>query len=300
MNKIEKPTRRLLWPVLATLVGVGASIFAETFAQALSLASARPLQMLAGSFAYFSAAWLGGRLVGTALERSRSRKRPVPKLLLELVTAALFLVAGVATFLLIVGQSWSSAIAGSGLLIAILGFALRSSLADVFSGIALGIEAPYRIGDWISIDDVTRGRVMEIGWRTTRISTRDCTYVILPNSQIARQKLTNYSAPRQHYRAHVQVLLNHEISVADAKMLLTQAAADSNIIAETPRPDVRVAAYESDGIRYHVRFWVGSFADDIDCRDAVFTQIDKALRARNLPLPLTRLRLVRNGQNGVA
>ncbi|NKC23100.1 mechanosensitive ion channel family protein [Ochrobactrum oryzae] len=201
---------------------------------------------------------------------------------------------------MIVGQSWSSAIAGSGLLIAILGFALRSSLADVFSGIALGIEAPYRIGDWISIDDVTRGRVMEIGWRTTRLSTRDSTYVILPNSQIARQKLTNYSAPRQHYRAHVQVLLNHEISVADAKKLLAQAAADSNIIAETPRPDVRVAAYESDGIRYHVRFWVGSFADDIDCRDAVFTQIDKALRARNLPLPLTRLRLVRNGQNSSA
>ncbi|WP_115179341.1 mechanosensitive ion channel domain-containing protein [Brucella anthropi] len=51
---------------------------------------------------------------------------------------------------------------------------------------------------------------MEIGWRTTSLSTRDSTYVILPNSQIARQKLTNYSAPRQHYRAHVQVLLNHE------------------------------------------------------------------------------------------
>ncbi|MBR7654714.1 mechanosensitive ion channel family protein [Brucella oryzae] len=300
MTKIEKPARRLVWPALATILGVCASVFAETFADALSLTSARPLQMLAGSFAYFSAAWLGGRLVGTALERSRSRKRPVPKLLLELVTAALFLVAGVATFLLIVGQSWSSAIAGSGLLIAILGFALRSSLADVFSGIALGIEAPYRIGDWISIDDVTRGRVMEIGWRTTRLSTRDSTYVILPNSQIARQKLTNYSAPRQHYRAHVQVLLNHEISVADAKVLLSQAAADSNIIAESPRPDVRVAAYESDGIRYHVRFWVGSFADDIDCRDAVFTQIDKALRARNLPLPLTRLRLVRNGQSSSA
>src|SRR5690606_31158932 len=110
---------------------------------------------------------------------------------------ALFLAAAVATVILVFGDSLSGALASSGLFLAVLGFAIRNSLADVLSGIALGVEAPYRIGDWVEIDTTLRGRVVEIGWRTTRLLTPDDTYSILPNSQIARQRLTNYSAPRR-------------------------------------------------------------------------------------------------------
>src|SRR3546814_10955047 len=56
-------------------------------------------------------------------------------------------------------------------------------------------------GDWVEMENTVKGRIVEIGWRTTRLQTRDQTYMILPNSQIARQRLTNYSAPRRHYRA---------------------------------------------------------------------------------------------------
>ncbi|WP_417768069.1 mechanosensitive ion channel family protein [Stappia sp.] len=283
---------RVVWPGLSTAVFVAGHLLLRRIPDMFDLASpSQLLHVLIGGGAYFSAAWLGGRLVGLALERTSSRRRQVPKLLPELISVALFLGASIATVMLVVGQSLSGALAGSGLVIAVLGFALRNTLADVFSGIAVGIEAPYRIADWVAIDDQTNGRVIEIGWRTTRLSTRDNTYVILPNSQIARQKLVNYSAPNRTYRARVQVVLDHGISVADAKSLLTAAAAHSPIIVATPEPDVRVASYDADGIRYHVRFWVPSFADDVDCRDAVFSQIDSALRARGLPLPVGGLRV---------
>src|SRR3546814_14875723 len=130
------------------------------------------------------------------------------------------------------------------------------------SGIALGIEAPYRIGDWVEIDETIRGRIVEIGWRTTRLITRDDTYKILPNSQIARQRLTNYSAPRRHYRSHVQIVLDHEIPVALAKSFLAKAAAEPSVILKAPAPDVRVRSYDADGIRYMVRFWVPSRAEE--------------------------------------
>jgi len=93
----------------------------------------------------------------------------------ELVTAALFLAAMVATVAMLLGQSAGGALASSGLIIAILGFAIRNVLADVLSGIALGLEAPFRIGDWVEIDGAIRGRVIEIGWRTTRLQTRNDT-----------------------------------------------------------------------------------------------------------------------------
>lgn len=293
MSRVSDAVLRVMWPGLSTAAFVAAHLLHQPLFELLGLGlPARAIFVLTGGAAYFSAAWLGGRLAGLALERTGSRRRRVPKLLPELVSAALFLAAGIATVMLVVGQSLSGALAGSGLVIAVLGFALRNTLADVFSGIAVGVEAPYRIGDWVAIDDLTNGRVIEIGWRTTRLSTRDDTYVILPNSQIARQKLVNYSAPNRTYRTRVQVVLDHGIPVLDAKVLLAEAAARAGIIVAMPAPDVRVASYDVDGIRYHVRFWVPSFADDVDCRDAVFTQIDTALRERGLPLPVGGLRLL--------
>lgn len=281
------PFRRILWPMLSTLGSIAIYLFHQRALIALDLdVDARAIGLLSGAASYFSGAWLGGRLIALALERAGSKRRRVPKLLIELASAALFIAAGIATIMLVLGQSLSGALAGSGIILAIIGFAIRNVLADVLSGVAVGIEAPYRIGDWIAIDDTIRGRVIEIGWRTTRLLTRDDTYMILPNSQIARQKLTNYSAPRRKYRARVEVILNHTISVSEAKALLAEAAGKPSIIVETPRPDVRVASYNADGIRYLVRFWVPTFADDVDCRDAVLSEIDAALRQRDLPLPV--------------
>ncbi|WP_162129865.1 mechanosensitive ion channel family protein [Nitratireductor aquibiodomus] len=293
MSRFRERLMRVLLPALSTLAAVTSYMLHPQAIDWLALeVSQKPIRILTGGAAYFSAAWLGGRLVGLALERAGRRRRQVPKLLLELVSATLFIAATIATIMLVIGQSWSGAIAGSGLIIAVIGFALRGTLADVFAGIAVGIEAPYRIGDWVSINDQTRGRVIEIGWRTTRLFTRDDTYVILPNSQIAQQKLTNYSAPNRKYRAQVEVVLSHDLSVTDARALLTEAAARSPVIVSVPKPDVRVASYDLDGIRYHVRFWVPSFADDVDCRDAIFAQIDAALREGGFSLPATGLRLL--------
>lgn len=284
--------RRTIWPAIAVIASIAVYLIHPRLLEMLHLnADARTIYLLSGAASYFSAAWLGGRLIGIALERVGSNRRRVPKLLQELISAALFVAATIATTILVFGQSISGALAGSGLILAILGFAIRNVLADVLSGIALGLEAPYRIGDWVEIENMIRGRVVEIGWRTTRLLTRDNTYSILPNSQIARQRLTNYSAPRRHYRTHVQIVLDHDIAVALAKTMLAEAAAKPSIILTKPAPDVRVSSYDLDGIRYAVRFWVPSFAEDIDCRDAVLSSIDEAIRERGLPPPHARFRL---------
>ncbi|MDN2565786.1 mechanosensitive ion channel family protein [Aquibium sp. A9E412] len=283
--------RRSLWPIVAVATSIAVYLLHPQVLALLQVqADARPVRLLSGSASYFAAAWLGGRLIGIALERAGPERRRVPRLLPELISAALFIAASIATIILVLGQSMSGALAGSGLVLAILGFAIRNALADVLSGIALGLEAPYRIGDWIEIDGTIRGRVVEIGWRTTRLLTRDSTYTILPNGQIARQRLTNFSAPRQHYRTHVSIALDHDVPVGHARRVLAEAAARTSVILATPAPDVRVTSYDADGIRYAVRFWVPGFADDIDCRDAVLAAIDAAVRDRCLPPPHARMR----------
>lgn len=289
----------LLWPTITVILCVAIYIFHDLlFLRFAPDADANAIRQLSIAGIYFSGAWLVARIIGSTLKRTSPDRRKSPKLLRELISAALFLAATIATVAMLLGQSAGGALASSGLIIAILGFAIRNVLADVLSGIALGLEAPFRIGDWVEIDGTIRGRVIEIGWRTTRLLTRNDTYMILPNSQISRQRMTNYSAPKKHYRASAEIVLSHGISIETGKILLAEAAKSTPIIMQSREPDVRTLSYDTEGVRYTIRYWVPSFVDDIDCRDAVLTAVDAAIRRHGLTPPLTRIELSRSANSG--
>ena len=295
VNAMSRRTslRSLVWPMAATVLGVVAHVFLGALLALVGLELQDPtLDRITGAFAYFAGAWLGSRLIGIALERVGPTPRRVPKLLKELITAVLFFAATIATLVLIFGQSLSGALAGSGIIIAVIGFALRNVIADLFSGIALGLEAPYRIGDAVAIDSFVRGRVVEIGWRTTRILTPDSKYAIIPNSQIAKLRLTNYSAPQSHYRVQAQITIGHDVPIETTKNSLLSALKATASILVDPAPDVRVMSFSADGIVYAARFWIRSFAEEIDTTDAVLTAIDDALRRDDIPRSSQLVRIV--------
>ncbi|MCB1468480.1 MAG: mechanosensitive ion channel family protein [Rhizobiaceae bacterium] len=149
--------KRLSGPVLV-LIALGlVKLQQRPITEAIGVEFATgPASYAFASAGYFALAWFGGRLFSVALESTSKRQRRVPKLLQEIIAAAFFLVALVATGALFLGRSGAGALASSGLVIAILGFAIRNVLADVLSGIALGLEVPFRIGDWVEFDSSLR------------------------------------------------------------------------------------------------------------------------------------------------
>lgn len=243
-----------------------------------------PVRNSAVTLALFIAAHLIHRLASARLTRRRKGRRPVPKVALDLLRVALFVAATLAGLSLFFRSDLSGILTGSGLVLAMLGFAIRNVVADIFSGLALGIEAPFRIGDWVRIEGLAQGRVQEIGWRTTRLVTRDSTYVILPNSQISRQRITNYSAPRQEYRDHAELTLPVRLSVTEARSLIREALAGAEAIVQGKGPEVQVAQYGPEGIRYQVKYWVPQHDREAACRNEVFSRIDAVLRERSIDL----------------
>src|SRR3954467_10266647 len=95
--------------------------------------------------------------------------RKPSRLLTDLVAAVIW----VAAAFLVIGNVLKVPLPGilttSGVAVAVLGFALRDMLASLFAGIALNVEQPYRIGDWLEVTPDKVGRVVEIGWLTTRL-----------------------------------------------------------------------------------------------------------------------------------
>ncbi|MEP0337306.1 MAG: mechanosensitive ion channel domain-containing protein [Alphaproteobacteria bacterium] len=286
----KRHIQRLVWPTTLVTVNFGLIFFRSDLRG--HLGNDETLWLCINALAYFAVAWFVSRVLSIALDKTAERRQPYPRLLREIITALLFLVALAATAALFTGQGAVGALAGSGLVLAMFGFAIRNVVADTLSGIALGIEGPFRIGDWIDIDGMARGKVIEIGWRTTRILTRDATYMILPNSQIARQRITNYSAPKPHYRAQITITLDHNMPIKRARELMLDALKGATLIQQDPLPDVRVQAYEESGITYALRYWLSRFDRDIDCRDEVYSLVDEALRQAGTTASYRRIELV--------
>jgi small-conductance mechanosensitive channel len=224
------------------------------------------------------------------LSQRRKGRRPVPKVLLDLLRVFLFALATLIGLSLFFRQDLSGILTGSGLVLAVLGFAIRNVVADTLSGIALGIEAPFRMGDWVRVETLAQGRVQEIGWRTTRLVTRDSTYVILPNSQISRQRITNFSAPRKVYRDHAELTLPIDLPVAEAKELIRQALAGAETVVEGKPPEVQVVQYGPQGITYRVKYWVPQHDREPECRNEVFSLVDAALREGGIALAQTQMK----------
>ena len=98
---------------------------------------------------YFWHGWVAGH-AGTK----------VPKLLIDLSTFAIWAIAAVLMLAFVFDIEVSAFMTTSGILIAVVGFALRNMISDVFTGIALGVEQPFQMQDWIELDDGTLGRVL--------------------------------------------------------------------------------------------------------------------------------------------
>lgn len=249
------------------------------------------LRLAAGTAFWLCGAWFAARLAALLLAGH-------PKLLSDLVGTALFVTAGVLAAQLVFELPATGLIATSSVLIAVLGFALRNTLGDIFSGIALGMESPYAIGDWIEATEGCAGRVTGISWRSTRLVTREGVTLVVPNSLVAAHRIAVYGAGETgRFRSQVTVPLDAAVPPERARRILLAAALD--VGRDTPglAPDVVLADLSQGVALYAVRFQVPDFGQEMRWRDAVADAVLRALRQTGLEAapPGRDLRLRRRG-----
>lgn len=152
--------------------------------------------------------------------------------------------------------------ATSGVVGIVVGFALRNMINDVFTGMALNIDRPFKIGDWVTVHtaghDVV-GQVSEINWRTTRIRTEDNNVVILPNGALGLLTVTNHWGGGREGRFETGFTLDTAVPTDRARRILlgaVRAVAGVSGVLDKPEPQVLVAGTSDAGVVYHVRYWM--------------------------------------------
>ena len=129
---------------------------------------------------------------GTAIEN---------KLLSDIIAASIYVCSALAMMGFVFGLSLQGVLATSGIIAIVLGLALQSTLGDVFSGLSLSIEKPYRIGDEILLEGGAGGEVIQMNWRSTHLKNGANDVVIVPNNAIAKMRIQNHSAGSRRYTA---------------------------------------------------------------------------------------------------
>jgi small-conductance mechanosensitive channel/CRP-like cAMP-binding protein len=166
----------------------------------------------------------------------------------------------------------------------VVGFALQDTLGNLFSGLAIQIEKPFRVGHWIAIGD-REGQVQEITWRATKLRTKAGQFLVVPNGVISKEPILNYSEPTIPTRLEVEVGASYDSPPNDVKAALREALDNSPLVLPAPPSDVVLQAFADSSITYKVRFWVADYAIDTQARDQVRTNIWYSFRRRNIEIP---------------
>ena len=227
---------------------------------------------------HFAWALIGLVRIGLVLERQPREARLLQDVVVGVVYAGSLLSILAFVFAMPVG----TLIATSGVFAIILGLALQTTLSDVFSGIALTLGRPYVLGDWIELGDGVEGRVVETDWRSTRLLTPSHNVVTLPNSLLAKQRLTNVSTPDESHALSVTVRLMPTQTPAVLIAAMGAALASCDGIAKDPTPLVIVRSLDAAAIELELVFRVASVPERIQARNAVVDLVDRHCRAAGL------------------
>jgi len=176
------------------------------------------------------------------------------------------------------GYSVTGVLLSTGVFAALVGLALQSTLSDLFSGIALSLEQPIAIGEWVELEDGTHGEVIDITWRSTRLRSFNASELVVPNAKLAGQRIHNLSRPDRHYAAWYEVRLPPEIEPQLAVRPLLEAAARCRLVLKRPAPVVRLADATTRPYTYMVYVHYPTFLGSFRGREELFRAIDENLR----------------------
>ena len=171
-----------------------------------------------------------------------------------------------------------------------IGFGLQDIAKNLLSGLTVLLERKLRVGDFIEFDNIA-GYIEEISIRSTVIRTLEGGEVMIPNSQLAEERITNWSYRNFRGRLEIEVGVAYGSDPVLVTETLLEAAYSMSDVLRDPSPRVIFVGFGDSSLDFKLWFWV----ERVDLRayiqsDLTFT-IEYYLRQRDIEIPFPQLDL---------
>jgi len=177
-------------------------------------------------------------------------------------------------------------VASAGILSVVIGFAAKDTLGNLFAGIFIMADSPYKEGDYINLDSGERGFVRHIGVRSTRILTRDAVEITIPNSLIATSKIINESGGFSEVeRIRIAVDVAYGTKIEKVKKIMYDIAVSSDNVCKDPEPRVRFRTFGESGLHLQLLAWIEKPELRGKVIDELSTNIYNAFNEEKIKIP---------------
>jgi len=219
-----------------------------------------------GVVTWLSAAFLANRVISFVFWEgvvTKATGTPTPRLIVQISSFLIYLLALTGIVGVVFERSVTALLTTSGAMGIVLGFAVRSLILDVFSGLSINIERPFVVGDYVQIHvrgvNNVFGRVEEVNWRTTRLLTPERYIQVIPNSVLGSAVISNFSRPSPigefEYVLTLDAAVDTERALRALEAGLREAILAGGPLAE-PEPAVRTTGVNEHGVRYKLKYFI--------------------------------------------
>jgi potassium efflux system protein len=199
--------------------------------------------------------------------------RLIPNIVRLFLAFIIYFMAFVGIIAFVYDEQLTSILATSGVIAMIIGLAIQINISNIFSGIAINIESPFRIGDWVQIGQFEEGEIVDITWRTTRLKTRAECILSIPNSMASESPILNFCFPDDVYWLWPTVYVHPMHPPVRVKKLLLDALLSANKVLKEPAPVVLFTGINEWASSYWVAFCADDYADKNFILEEVWTRV---------------------------
>ena len=197
-------------------------------------------------------------------------------------------VVGIIWSLKVLGWDPTIIFAGAGIAGLVIAFAAQDTFSNLFSGVFLMLDQPFREGDDIQLETNDIARVEHVGLRTTRLyDYRTHQMVTVPNNQLATRRIINLSGPDKRYWAFVDVGVAYGTDLRKTeRILLDVARSTEGIVLDAGwEPSVQVVAFAESSVNFSLRFGIPEFRQRGMLSSRIRFAVDKAFRENGIEIP---------------
>lgn len=206
--------------------------------------------------------------------------------LLKGIVSVLIVFIGILAILnLIWGINVTPLFASAGIAGLAVAFAAQDSIAQLFGGISIYFDQPFKRGDRIELESGEVGIVHEVGIRTTRIMNLYNNMIIIPNSIIANSKVINYTSPESNMMVKMTMGIAYGSDVEKVRRVLYDIIRKVDIVLNEPAPSVRLENYGESSLDFGLSMWIRNPSDKINLIDIVNSRINEVFTKEGIEIP---------------
>lgn len=184
----------------------------------------------------------------------------------------------------ILGFNLSLLLAGSAALLVGIGLGLQNIFSDFISGIILLVESKIKVNDILEVKGLVC-RVLEINIRTTTVLTRDDKYIILPNTDLTKNQIINWTYTEVASRFVVSIGVGYSSDIKLVNEILKDIIDHQEGALKKPAPFIRFEDFGDSSLSFSIYFWAEDVYGVENIKSEIRTKIFEKFHERNIEIP---------------